>query len=206
MTISNIPSLGDGTDFSQIRIRDMTWDMPSLTFPIRRFILHALKPVTLNVVGPVIEAVFFSGVIPEILRLMIIAALWFAAVTFGCWVAARRPPFERFVRTFPLTRWMYRTPAKRMIYGPAGFIAEVDDEDDSHERDFVDRRKPQPLRGVTDFFRSRSPLDDLCVTFEYTKWLLKPIGRRQPHTHARFEPSDGVTAAAAEEGKVKLEL
>jgi hypothetical protein len=55
-------------------------------------------------------------------------------------------------------------------------VWEEGDEDEEQNGD--SGRRPQPLRGLKDFFYSASPLDDFFVTFESTKGMVDPISWR----------------------------
>jgi hypothetical protein len=164
---------------------------PSLTFPVRRAIG--------NVIVPTGEIVIELLSLPAtILRLFAILVLGFANIfiyTLGlyvflvlaCWASKRFPPFWPWAHSFWLTRRVVR------LLGPAT-SAQVDDlksgkaekdhgdDTESGESD-VSPRGPQPLTSIWAFFTSKSPLDDLLVTFETTRPFVQPLSfvwRRRP--------------------------
>jgi len=104
----------------------------------------------------------------------------YVLVVLVSWKANRRPPFWPWARTFWLTRGVttYLAPdsADSVDSGPG-----TDVDGDADELPLG----PQPLQSVWAFFRSPSPLDDLLVTFETTRPLVRPL-----HWTRRRNPSD----------------
>lgn len=49
---------------------------------------------------------------------------------------------------------------------------DLDDDEDREEE-----VRARPLTGPVSFFKSSSPLDDLFVTFAWTRWMVRPIWR-----------------------------
>lgn len=151
---------------------------PSLTFPIRRGIGNIIIPT-----GQIV--VELLSLTATTLRLFIILVLGFANVliwTLGlyvslvlaCWASKRFPPFWPWAHSFWLTSRVVR------LLGPAANTL-VDDVKSNHGDDTETEdsnaaaRGPQPLTSIWAFFTSKSPLDDLLVTFEATRPFVQPL-------------------------------
>lgn len=141
---------------------------PSRGFSIRRASQSVLVPTGLFIYRhSAFVALQFNAALKLVVQLLIL----YAAVVFICWIANGKPHFGPWSRSFLLTRHavacmptLNRDTSVRQ--------ADTDGENGS-------ARRPQPLRGIGDFFRSASPLDDLFVTFEYTKSMVEPLRPRR---------------------------
>ena len=153
-------------------------ESPSLTFPLRRLIQAVLVPTGLlayHILSPIGTGLKVISSGAETIMLVLGAVLWlvvrvcfyYMLVVLIAWVLAGRPHFGSWARSSILTRLVYEKLQGAQQYWPQHDEREYDVIDDS--------RRPKPLRGPLDFFRSTNPLDDLLVTFESTKRFLEPI-------------------------------
>jgi hypothetical protein len=108
----------------------------------------AVKSVT----GAYVLPVIIGYTIKLFAELLIIYGL----LELVCWVFHGRPPISEYLRTSFLSRHI------------CAVLIEGSEENDE------DRRPAKPLNSVWGFFTSRSPLDDLFVTFECTRILVDP--------------------------------
>jgi len=156
---------------------------PSLTFPIRRAIGKVIIPtgkVTVEVMAVLasIARVLYVLVIASFKAFIFMVGLYVTLV-FACWKSKRSPPFWPWASSFWLTRRVviYIGPTESSSGGSKSgddHAAETDPEDEGP-------RTPQPLTSIWGFFTSKSPLDDLLVTFEFTKPFVQPLRwRKQP--------------------------
>ena len=179
---SDSPSLKAGTALTTVHsydtfIRNTTLQFPrdveteqsspTRTFALRRGIQSILVPTGLFVYN---HSGFVATGLATVLYVFSIAFMVVAIyllVVHLCWVANGKPTFRPWSRSHWLTRYAL---ARLPIHNVASQIW-----DRTHNDSSESKRRPQPLRGIGDFFRSRSPLDDLFVTFEFTKYMVEPI-------------------------------
>lgn len=152
-----------------ILVRADTGWSPSLTFPIRQGIVKILAP-TFEVLGGIVSFTVTS--ILAFTYLLIYTLGIYVLLVLACYSASKRPPFWKWARSFPLTKH-----AVRLLGPPAelGRDEKDDDEDDGPKSSDETVTGPQPLTSVLAFFTSKSPLDDLLVTFEFTRPFVQPL-------------------------------
>jgi hypothetical protein len=114
------------------------------------------------------------------------------------WVFQGRPPLSEHLKTSFPSRRLYATftvgsESKPRICGASGLLEAEDAEEDD-----VDNRLARPLKGVGDFFRSRSPLNDLLVTFESTRGWVEPISFQR-----MSDAEDGSIVESARDGDLE---
>ncbi|KAK5059793.1 hypothetical protein LTR84_009676 [Exophiala bonariae] len=147
---------------------DSGWS-PSLTFPIRQGIVKILAP-TFEVLGGIFTFIIFLAL--SFTHLLIYILGLYVLLVIACYWAAKRPPFWPWARAFLLTKHAVR------ILGPPTELGK-DEKDDANgnglESSDETTSGPQPLTSVLAFFTSKSPLDDLLVTFEFTKPFVQPL-------------------------------
>lgn len=179
---SDSPSLGSGQPLATIHsndmfVRNMTlrfpWGIeteessPSRTFALRRAIQSILVPTGLFVYN---RSDFVASGLTGVLYALSIAFMLMAVyllVVHLCWVDNGKPTFRPWSQSHWLTRHaLARLPVQN-------FESRIWDR--THNNSSESKRRPQPLRGIGEFFRSRSPLDDLFTTFEFTKYMVEPI-------------------------------
>ena len=179
---SDNPSLRTGKPLTTIHsydafLRNITfrflWDIeteqssPSRTFAVRRAIQSVLVPTGLFVYNH--SGFVGIGLVALIHALSIVFMLLaiYLLVIFVCWVAHGKPTFGPWLQSY----WLTKHAAARLP------TQNLDSQawDRSFSESSAWKHRPQPLRGIGDFFRSRSPLDDLFITFESTKYMVEPI-------------------------------
>lgn len=180
---SDDPSLGarepliaihsDDKFFRNITVR-FPWDIemeqssPSRTFALRRAVQSILVPTGLFVYKHSgFVAVGLATVLYVIIMYVILLTAVYLLVVHVFWIINGRPAFGPWSQSYWLTR---RALARLPVQHLDSYFA-----DRTQDNESGSRRHPQPLRGVSDFFRSRSPLDDLFITFEFTKYMVEPI-------------------------------
>jgi hypothetical protein len=143
---------------------------PSRTFALRRAIQSILVPTGLFVYNHTGFVALGFVAILEVVNISFKLIAVYSLVVFICWVANGKPRFGSWVRSYWMTRHLIaRLPGLNQDTS-AWSTHYADDEDNTNSK-----RRPQSLRGPGDFFRSTSPLDDLFVTFEFTKSMIKPL-------------------------------
>ena len=152
---------------------------PSRTFALRRVIQSVILFIGFAVYSH--SGFMAIGLVAIIWAIDFVVKLvaFYAVLVFVVWVVKGGPEFSPWVQSYWLTRHtIARLPRLNQD-------STVWDHAPSTCPDSVTReRQPQALRGIGDFFRSRSPLDDLFVTFEYTKYMVEPIRFRRQRTNS----------------------
>ena len=156
---------------------------PSRTFPIRRGIQSIIVPTGLFVYNHSGFVAIGLVVMFETISLVIKVIALYAMVVLVCWVANGKPSFGPWARSYWLTRLVVAKLPNLNRDSEVWQQETLSDGDSAGSK-----RRPQPLRGFADFFRSRSPLDDLFVTFEFTKSMVAPITFQRN----RADSADGV--------------
>ncbi|KIV87621.1 hypothetical protein, variant [Exophiala sideris] len=149
---------------------------PSRTFVFRRAISAILVPswffveAVMNVAGAPIFLI-----VQAFLFLLTLLG-FYVVLVLACWKKGGSPPFWPWARSFWLTRRVaaYLEPRVTARAGEARKDSGDDGSEDQRQDDRVEQG-PQPLTSVWAFFRSSSPLDDLFVTFEFTRVLVRPL-------------------------------
>lgn len=109
----------------------------------------------------------------------------YVLVVLAFWAGRSFPPFWPWARSFRLTRGVVAylgprmNPSRAAEEGSEGLqgSSKANGEDGAAEIDLDEAIVgPTPLRSVWAFFTSRSPLDDLLVTFEVTRPFVQPLG------------------------------
>ncbi|KAJ4512071.1 hypothetical protein HRR83_006024 [Exophiala dermatitidis] len=168
---------------------------PSQTFVIRRTICSLVVPVTLYL-DQFFDVFIYASItlLIQIARLSLVTLAIYFCIVLACWKSKGSPPFTQFVRTFWLTKvpvaclsafsvWcgLSRTRDPEACYGDDEYIRDEKEKYLYHQNDDPEGQATgghRPLTGVRDFFLSRSPLDDLLVTFEATRGLVRPWSDR----------------------------
>ncbi|KAL2421693.1 hypothetical protein ABEF95_001805 [Exophiala dermatitidis] len=172
---------------------------PSQTFVIRRTICSLVVPVALFL-DKIFDVFIYASItlLIEIARLSLVTLAIYFCVVLACWKSQGLPPFTQFARTFWLTKvpvaclsalsvWcgLSRDQDSEACYGDDEYIRGEKEKYLYHQNDDPEGHasgRHRPLTGVRDFFLSRSPLDDLLVTFEATRGLVRPwSGRNRTH-------------------------
>lgn len=159
-----------------IQVRFESGWSPSMTFPIRRAVSQVMVP-TAQIVGGLFTYIVFMAW--NIASTVIYLTGLYVLLVVACW-APKRPPFWPWARSFWLTRHAVRLlgPPSDTSMDKSGY---GDDDKNPEESDMSSsssssaRRTPQPLTSVWAFFTSKSPLDDLLATFEFTKPFVQPL-------------------------------
>jgi hypothetical protein len=119
------------------------------------------------------DAIYFVGEIAEVLLTVLAyivqCLLVYGAVVILVWWTRGRPPFGEFFATSPFTRFIHAGHFSKIAAQP-----NVGDEVDEGSS----MGQPRPLSSPLAFFKSKSPLDDLFVTFALTKGLTQPLLQR----------------------------
>lgn len=165
----------DGFNSTPIQIKfpnpiEVVNSSPSRTFPLRKAIQSVLVPTGLFIHR---HSGFVALGLTAILQVIDIAfklLAIYSLVVFVCWVAYGKPNFILWLHSF----WMTRYVAVMLPFLKQDPSATNPDLSSNEEAD-TSKRQPQPLRGIGDFFRSPSPLDDFFVTFESTRYMVEPI-------------------------------
>ncbi|EXJ62075.1 hypothetical protein A1O7_02508 [Cladophialophora yegresii CBS 114405] len=149
---------------------------PTSTFKARRAVLRILLPSWFLVADVLLPRV---GRLILVLATTVSFAFWmslaYAAVVLACWKASGMADFWPWARTFWMTRCVVGYLGAKI--SPPKDPAEGKLAVDKGEGGEVATTGPTPLTSPWAFFTSSSPLDDLFVTFEATKPLVRPIGR-----------------------------
>ncbi|EXJ84360.1 hypothetical protein A1O3_05027 [Capronia epimyces CBS 606.96] len=171
-----------------------TSSSPSRTFVVRRTISALVVPVGLFVIDHVFAHIWFPVEIGfRIAHVLFFLLAVYVAVVFVCWKAQGSPPYWRFTRTFwltrPVTAYLGPRLASRdnendddeLFDGTSrgekrGYKSNLDDDTFSLQRPRSRTSSgPKPLTSFRAFFSSRSPLDDLFVTFDSTRGFVRPL-------------------------------
>lgn len=164
---------------------------PSLTFPIRRAIGKVIIPTSQITVKAMTVIVTVARVLCALVIATFEAFIFtvglYVTLVLACWKSKGTPPFWPWASSFWLTRRVVR------YIGPAAsssLDSKSDNDGDGHTGESNPEnsedegpRTPQPLTSIWGFFTSKSPLDDLLVTFQVTRPFVQPLSlrwRRQP--------------------------
>lgn len=174
---------------SEIEILFQYAMLPTRTLPVRKIILRILAPLYTH-----LEWTLSTFLVPGLEFLYVVSlsaglfAMAYTLVAYAAWsYLGRQRSFGRWCRDFWMTKHAARLlagPGRPRTWGPKG---PLDDEDDEEDRDANYRAPPELLTCVFDFFRSSSPLDDLLVTFNSTRWMVQPLSRRRRSNHRSTE-------------------
>ncbi len=150
---------------------------PSRTFALRRAIQSLLVPTGLFVYNLTGFMAIGFVIVLEVLSIAFQLLAFYSLVVFVFWVANGKPQFGPWSQSHWLTRHVAaRLPTHSQNAHTWDHASRSCDDGAASEH------CPQPLRGIGDFFRSRSPLDDLFMTFEFTKYMIEPIIFRRSRT------------------------
>ncbi|KEF55560.1 uncharacterized protein A1O9_08310 [Exophiala aquamarina CBS 119918] len=188
---------------------DSSWS-PSLTFPLRRAIGKVLIPTGKFAA----EVMAILATATRVLYVLVVATFKAFIFTLGlyvvlvlaCWKSKGSPPFWPWARSFWLTRRVVRYVGPAAASCPLGDAISGADHDHDHDHDHGSHdtvnpddapRTPQPLTSIWGFFTSKSPLDDLLVTFQATKPFVEPLSLRWRRRPAPIDDEEKKTPAAS---------
>jgi len=187
LSLSPLLSIENYTPGTQARFRailptKVSSSSPSYTYPIRVMILKVLKPTALalleflGVLNGIFTALWsFIGLVAKGL------IIYMAAVAL-LWLIKGKPPFQEFFATSLITRPI---AARFGIKSEQQLSTAVSIEKDDRKKD------PKPLTNIWAFFKSTSPLDDLFVTFAFTRRLTQPLRQRSSSASDQTEEKAG---------------
>lgn len=153
--------------------------LPSRTYPLRKLILRFLVLMYLG--ATTFAEVTFHIFQAAVHAILLIAVVYFLAVTI-CWcVSGRKEVFRTWSKRFWLTKHL-----SRKVFGAPepqvwGVLGPLDRDEEEHKS----RPSAKPLTSPWAFFSSSSPLDDLLVTFAATRWMVQPVW---PKTKRKTSP------------------
>lgn len=163
-----------GSDLSKLAVRRVAGLVPTSSYVWRKAVLLMLAPIAVALVGlwMVVIAPTMEYIAIAIVHL-VKASIILSALIALCFAFRKRrsESFLEWTQSFWMTRWVHDhlgTERKAVIWGTSGPI-------ESNEEVSITTRQATPLRGPADFFRSTSPLDDLLVTFDSTRWMVAPV-------------------------------
>ncbi|EXJ78547.1 hypothetical protein A1O1_08948 [Capronia coronata CBS 617.96] len=173
---------------------------PSQTFMLRRAISALIVPVGLFLNEYIVNYADLTVVVLlRTAQFLCCTVGIYLGVVLVCWKIKGSPPYHRFIRSFWLTRPMVVFVVQRdseydldsdpfTTTGGSGYRGarryHMGSEKGDRKYEHVETRSqqeglatsPKPLTCLWDFVSSRSPLDDLLVTFEATRGFVRPLG------------------------------
>lgn len=150
---------------------------PSSTYHLRVLIANIIVPTGLLVVtllGWLGD--LFARTLEVFWRIFQVMVLLIPSILVIRCVAGRQR-FQRFTDAIRESRHAPAWLRQPRIWGASGPVERAASPPPTRVR------SSQPIRGIYDFFSSSSPLDDLLKSFEMTKHLTQPLGRRTSGTN-----------------------
>ena len=133
-----------------IVVEELEGDLPSMTYPIRKFLLFPLGPI---IIFPFLLFQLVYGFVYPVWPAIYVLFAVYTPIVFYYWIKSGRPQIWSWLTTFWMTRWLFACGRRRNaraknrdVWGPAGPVGVNSTRGSFDEEKVVGLQRPQTVR------------------------------------------------------------